>query len=304
MTEHMTATMAEANAAREKLRERENELTRLAGEIARERRELPWVRVDKQYTFDADDGPRTLADLFAGRSQLLIYHIMFGPHWSAACPACAALADHFDPMLPHLGARDVTLICASHAPLDKLQAYKKRMGWTFPYVSWSRSDYGYDFSASFNEEQQREVAAAVLGQFEGDEAIIETAASCGTDLRGYVITEGPGLSAFVLDDDTVYQTYSTLPQGGLQLGFQQYLDLAPRAARKASACAATTSTEHAAAASCPQPCRAAPGARCPAASRPGSPSRAGRPAGTTGRTAPGPNRADRPDRYDCRTVRA
>jgi predicted dithiol-disulfide oxidoreductase (DUF899 family) len=190
------------------------------------------VRIDKQYTFDTDDGPRRLADLFAGRSQLLIYHIMFGPDWTAACPACTTLADHFDPMLPHLHACDVTLVCVSHAPLDKLQAHKQRMGWRFPYVSSFRSDYGYDFGASFNEDQQREVAAAVLGQFEGDQAMIETAASCGTDLRGYVTTEGPGLSAFALDDGVVYQTYSTLPYGGLQLGFQQYLDLAPKGAKE------------------------------------------------------------------------
>jgi len=232
MTTHNTATMAEARAAREKLRERENELERLSAEIARERRELPWVRVDKQYTFDTGDGPRTLADLFAGRSQLLIYHIMFGPDWTAACPACTTLADQFDPMLPHLHARDVTFICASHAPIDKLQAYKQQMGWRFPYVSSFRSDYGYDFSASFSEEQQREVAAAVLDQFEGDQAMIETAASCGTDVRGYVTTEGPGLSAFALDDGAVYQTYSTLPYGGLQLGFQHYLNLTPKGGKE------------------------------------------------------------------------
>ncbi len=162
------------------------------------------MRVGKQYTFDTGDGPQTLAGLFAGRSQLLIYHIMFGPDWTAACPACAALVDHFDPMLAHLAARDVTLVCASHAPLGKLHAYKRRMGWRFPYISWSGSDYGFDFGASFSQEQQREVPAAVLGQFQGDEAIAEMAASCGTDLAGYVTTEGPGLSAF--DDGAVYQT--------------------------------------------------------------------------------------------------
>jgi predicted dithiol-disulfide oxidoreductase (DUF899 family) len=228
VTVHATATLAEAQAAREKLRESEDELARLGAEITRQRRELPWVQIGKQYTFDTDAGPKTLAELFAGRSQLLIYHIMFGPDWAAACTACTALADHFDPMLDHLAARDVTLACALHAPLDKLQAYKRRLGWRFAYVSWFGSDYGDDFSASFSGERQREVEAAVLSQFESDQNIIETAASCGTDLRGYVTTEGPGLSAFPLEDGIVYQTYSTLPHGGLQLGFQQYLNLTPK----------------------------------------------------------------------------
>jgi predicted dithiol-disulfide oxidoreductase (DUF899 family) len=232
MTAHRTTTMAEARAARDKVRERENDLARLSGEIAQERRELPWVRIDTQYTFDTGNGPTALAGLFNGRSQLLIYHIMFGPDWTAACPACTTLADHFDPMLPHLHARGVTLACASHAPLGKLQAYQQRMGWRFPYVSTFGSDYGYDFGASFNEEQQHEVAAAVLGEFEGDQATIEMAASCGTDLRGYITTEAPGLSAFALDDGVVYQTYSTLPYGGLQLGFQPYLDMTPHGGKE------------------------------------------------------------------------
>jgi predicted dithiol-disulfide oxidoreductase (DUF899 family) len=232
MTKHTTGTQEEAQAARERLRERENELSRLSEEVTRERRRLPWVRVDKEYTLDTDEGPKTLAELFEGRSQLLVYHIMFGPDWTAACPGCSSLADHFDGMLAHLNARDVTMICISHAPLSKLQAYKRRMGWAFPYVSSSGSDFNFDFGASFTDEQQREIAATVLEQFAGSDSMAEMAASCGTDLAGYVTTEGPGLSAFALEDGVAYHTYSSLPFGGLEMGYQQYLDRAPKGGKE------------------------------------------------------------------------
>src|SRR5213080_5190557 len=153
MTEHKTGTREEWLAARMQLREREKELAERNDELTKERRELPWVRVDKEYTFDTDEGPKTLAELFDGRSQLLIYHLMFGPTYEAACPGCTGLADHFDGALVHLNNRDVTLIAISRAPIEKLQAYKQRMGWKFPYVSSFASDFNFDFDASFTQEQ-------------------------------------------------------------------------------------------------------------------------------------------------------
>ncbi len=232
MTEHKVGTREEAVAAREKLLEREQELTRLSEELARERRQLPWVPVEKEYTFDTDEGTRTLAELFDGRSQLLVYHIMFGPDWTAACPACSSLADHLDGTLAHLNGRDVTMICISHAPIEKLQAYKQRMGWQFPYVSAFRSDFNFDFGASFREEQQREIAEQVLEDFAKDDSVAEYAASCGTDLAGYVTTEGPGLSAFALEDGAVYHTYFSRETVGFMMFYEQLLDRAAKGGKK------------------------------------------------------------------------
>ena len=136
MTPHKTASREEWQAANARVNEREKELSRLSEELTRERREIPWMPIEKEYTLDTDAGPKTLRELFEGRSELLMYSIMFGPSWTGACPGCSSLADQFDPTLPViLNARDVTLVCVSHAPIEKLQAYRQRMGWTFPYVS-------------------------------------------------------------------------------------------------------------------------------------------------------------------------
>src|SRR5436190_7191036 len=153
MTEHGIGTRDEWLAARERLLEREKELTRRSDELARERRDLPWVRIEKEYRFETDEGPKTLADLFAGRSQLLVYHSMFGPEYTAGCPVCSSGADTFDGAVPHLNARDVTFVCVSRGPLERLHAYRERMGWTFPWVSSADTDFNFDFNVSHTEEQ-------------------------------------------------------------------------------------------------------------------------------------------------------
>ncbi len=223
MTEHMTGTREEWNAAREELLEREKELTRANDEVAKQRRELPWVRIDKDYRFEADEGSKTLEELFDGRSQLLIYHFMFGPDYTAGCPVCSSAADIFNGAVPHLNARDVTFLCVSRAPLERLQAYKRRMGWQFPWVSSLGTDFNFDFDASHTEEQ---VAPFVEG--DAGPVITELAAVCGTDPAGY-LTEGPGLSAFALSDGAAYHTYSTYARGLESLmGFYALLDRAPK----------------------------------------------------------------------------
>src|SRR5688500_16550532 len=203
MTEHEVATREEWNRAREELLKEEKNLTRRNDELARRRRELPWVRVDKEYTFETDQGTRKLAELFDGRSQLIVYHFMFGPAYTAGCPVCSSAADTFDGAVSHLRARDATFLCISRAPLEKLQAYKRRMGWSFPWVSSQGSDFNFDFQASHTEE---ELAPFLEGGDLGP--VPELAAACGTDPAGY-LAEGPILSAFALEDGTVYQTYST-----------------------------------------------------------------------------------------------
>jgi predicted dithiol-disulfide oxidoreductase (DUF899 family) len=219
MTEHKVGTREEWNAARQELLEREKELTRRSDELARQRRELPWVPVDKEYRFETDEGPKTLAELFDGRSQLLVYHFMFGPEYTAGCPVCSSGGDTFNGAVEHLNARDVTFLCISRAPLDRLQAYKQRMGWKFPWVSSYGSDFNFDFDASHTEEQ--------LAPFlEGDipPPVAQMAAACGTDPAGYV-AEGPALSAFTLSDGVVHQTYSTTARGlEIMLGFYPLLD--------------------------------------------------------------------------------
>ena len=163
MTNHMTGTRDEWLAARERLLEREKEHTRLGDELARQRRELPWVPVDKEYRFDTDDGEKALVELFDGRSQLLVYHFMFGPSYEAGCPVNSSIADAVDGVLPHLHARDVTMLFVSQAPLEKLQPYKRRMGWSFPWVSTARSDFNFDLGFSHTEEQGREAVAQMTG---------------------------------------------------------------------------------------------------------------------------------------------
>ncbi|MGH3113697.1 MAG: DUF899 domain-containing protein [Gaiellaceae bacterium] len=236
MTEHDIGTREEWLRARKELLEHEKELTRRSDELARQRRELPWVRVEKEYTFETDEGKKTLTELFGGRSQLLLYHFMFGPKYTAGCPTCSAAADTFDGAVIHLAARDVTFLCASRAPLDKLRGYKKRMGWRFEWVSTLASEFNFDFGASFTDEQLREGIEYNYRSFDPtpileagvDTPIGEQAAATGTDPAGYM-TEAPGLSAFALSDGVVYHTYACYARGGeFLLGFYPLLDRAPK----------------------------------------------------------------------------
>ncbi len=227
MTHHEAVSREAWTAAREELLASEKEHTRLGDELARRRRELPWVRVEKEYPFDTDDGTRPLAELFDGRSQLLVYHFMFGPSYEAGCPTCSSMADTIDGALPHLHARDVTMMYVSQAPLEKLQAYKRRMGWNMPWVSAARSDFNFDLGYSHTEEQTREAMAPMLEA--GAPPIVDhNANASGTDVTGY-LTEVFGFSAFVLDDGTVYQTYATTGRGiEFLMGYYGILDRAPK----------------------------------------------------------------------------
>jgi predicted dithiol-disulfide oxidoreductase (DUF899 family) len=211
-TKHRIAlSLDDWQAALNPLLDEEDELAKRSSELALKRRELPWLPVAKSYVFDTAAGKKALADLFEGRSQLLMYHMMFNPEWSAGCPACSALVDNLDGGMAHLNQHDVTMVVVAHAPLEKLQAYRERMGWKFNYVSSFDGDFNYDFGFSFTEEQSNEFADALLAQFTGNQMIEAMAASCGTDLKGYVTTEAPGLSAFILDDGVVYRTYTSPP---------------------------------------------------------------------------------------------
>jgi predicted dithiol-disulfide oxidoreductase (DUF899 family) len=237
MTKHPTGTREEWLAARLELLDAEKDLTRRSDALARRRQELPWVRVDKAYRFDTEDGEASLADLFRGRSQLLVYHFMFGPDYTAGCTACSAIADGFNGFAVHLANHDVMLWAVSRAPLAKLEAYKRRMGWTFPWASSLGSDFNFDFNVSLTEEQQRlgtveynyrrEAGAPPVGRDteEGPEA--DMAARSGTDVLGYT-RERPGMSAFVLEGGVVYHSYSSYARGldGLW-GMYQWLDRAP-----------------------------------------------------------------------------
>ena len=235
MTDHKTGTREEWLAARLELLEAEKELTRRSDELARRRQELPWVRIDKAYRFETDEGTAFLADLFRGRSQLLTYHFMFGPEYTAGCPSCSTIADGFNGFAVHLANHDVTLSAVSRAPLAKLQTYKRRMGWTFPWASSLGADFNFDFSVSLTEEQQREGTVEYNYQREarlelrGSEGpVAEMAAMTGTDVATYT-RQRPGMSAFVLKDGVVYHTYSTYARGldGLW-GMYQWLDRAPK----------------------------------------------------------------------------
>lgn len=232
MTEHQTATRQEWLAARMELLEAEKVLTRQSDEIARRRRELPWVRVDKEYRFDTDDGPATLAELFDGRSQLIVYHFMFGPDFTAGCPSCSAIADGFDGTHIHLQNHDVAFTAVSRAPLPQLQEYKRRMGWSFPWASSFGSDFNYDYHTTHTPQEWR--SGTVEYNYQSMEVgpasspVQEAlAASVGTDWPTYR-QEGPGMSAFVLDGGVVYHTYSAYGRGvdGLW-GMYQWLDRAP-----------------------------------------------------------------------------
>jgi predicted dithiol-disulfide oxidoreductase (DUF899 family) len=211
MTQRAIGTRDDWLAARRELLEREKALTRVSDELARQRRALPWARIDKQYSFETGEGTRTLAELFDGRSQLLVYHFMFGPDWTEGCKSCSFWADTFDGAIVHLGQRDVTMLCVSRAPLARLEAYKARMGWSFPWVSSLGSDFNFDFGVSFTEEQRADGAEYNFRWIEqpwGDEL--------------------PGLSAFALEDGVVYHTYSCYARGLDAInGAYQLLDRAP-----------------------------------------------------------------------------
>jgi predicted dithiol-disulfide oxidoreductase (DUF899 family) len=235
-TSHKTGTRSEWLAARRELLVAEKELTRRSDEIARQRQELPWVRIDKEYRFETEEGSASLADLFRGRSQLLVYHFMFGPDYKAGCATCSTIADGFDGFVSHLANHDVTLGAVSQAPLAKLQAYRQRMGWSFPWASALGSDFNFDFNVSFTEEQQREGTIEYNYERGGHamdettvlpEPVLKNAAMAGTDAATYT-RERPGMSAFVLEDGVVYHTYSTYARGldGLW-GMYQWLDRAP-----------------------------------------------------------------------------
>ena len=226
MTGHRIGTGEEWAAAREELLAREKELTRLDDELARRRRELPWVRVEKEYCFDTDDGSRTLAEVFDGRSQLVVYHFMFGPSYEAGCVTCSSIADGVNAVVPHLNARDVTMLFVSQAPLKKLQAYERRMGWSFPWVSSANSEFNVDLGFSSSEEQTREWVAPML---EALPPIADRNASeSGTDVVGY-LTQSQGFSSFVLDDGAVYHSYSTGARGvEFLMGYYGILDRSPK----------------------------------------------------------------------------
>jgi len=230
-----TGTREEWLAARLELLDAEKELTRRSDELARRRQELPWVRVEKDYRFETDDGPASLADLFQGRSQLLIYHFMFGPDYTAGCPACSAIADGFNGSAVHLSNHDVVLMAVSRAPIAAIQAYKRRMGWTFPWASSHGSDFNHDLNVSRTEDQQRGGTVDynfrtvdAMPAAEGEGPVAEMAARCGVDAATY-LREAPGMSAFALEDGIVYHTYSAYARGldGLW-GMYQWLDRAPR----------------------------------------------------------------------------
>ncbi len=242
MTKHRIGTRQDWLAARLELLAAEKQLTRRADELAQQRQALPWVRIDKEYQFETEQGSASLADLFGGRSQLMIYHFMFGPDYAAGCPSCSSIADGFNGIAVHLQNHDVAFVTVARAPLAKLQAYRRRMGWTFPWVSPLGAEFNSDFNVSFTAEQQRQgieynyrrepawevagIGAALTKRGEGP--VAEHAAMTGTDVATYT-RERPGMSAFVSEDGVVYHTYSTFARGldGLW-GMYQWLDRAPK----------------------------------------------------------------------------
>jgi predicted dithiol-disulfide oxidoreductase (DUF899 family) len=233
MTDHKTGTREEWLAARLELLEAEKELTRRSDQLARSRQELPWVRIDKEYRFETDEGTASLADIFGGRSQLLVYHFMFGPEYTAGCPSCSAIADGFDGSIVHLINHDVSFFAVSRAPLPKLQAYKQRMGWSFPWASSSESDFNYDFHVTHSKEEWQSGAVeynfrAMDLRAQAGSGLDEFASSIvGTDWATFR-REGPGVSAFAIEEGVVYHTYSAYGRGvdGLW-GMYQWLDRAP-----------------------------------------------------------------------------
>ncbi len=244
MTSHRIGTREEWLAASAALLEREKELTRMGDELARQRRELPWVPVEKEYTLQTEDGARTLAELFDGRSQLVVYHFMFGPDYEGGCPSCSSTADSFDGVLAHLKARDVAMICVSHAPLEKLLAYRERMGWSFNWASSHGSDFNFDYGVSAREGMTHDPAAprleanelALLKLLRDQPAVRENlplvttqnASATGTSLDGY-FSEGHGVSTFARESDTVYHCYSSYARGTeFLMGYYAILDRTPK----------------------------------------------------------------------------
>ncbi len=222
MAQHETATREEWLAARNQLLAAEKELTRRGDQLAEQRRDLPWVPVDKEYRFDTEHGPRTLAELFDDRSQLLVYHFMFGPAFAAGCPVCSSAADTFNGAVPHLNARGVTFTAISRAPLDKLLGYRQRMGWTFPWASSYGTDYNFDLEISRPEEVTR---AALAGGV--PPVVTRLADDCGTEPAAY-LSEMPVMSSYALDGATVYLTYSTTARGlEFMMGYYGFLDRSP-----------------------------------------------------------------------------
>jgi len=236
MMHHRTGTREEWLAARLELLDAEKELTRRNDDLAQQRQQLPWVRIEKEYRFDTDEGSASLADLFGGRSQLLIYHFMFGPEYKAGCPVCSSIADGFNGSVVHLENHDVGMMAVSRAPIAAIQAYKRRMGWSFPWASSHGSDFNFDFTVSVTKEQQGEgvveynyrsmdVTAILEG---GGGGIAEVAAMVGTDTATY-LEEAPGMSAFALENGVVYHTYSAFARGLDALwGLYPWLDRAPK----------------------------------------------------------------------------
>ena len=243
MTKLKTGTREEWMAARLELLEAEKELTRRSDEVAQQRQALPWVRVEKEYRFETEAGRASLADLFQGRTQLLVYHFMFGPDFTAGCPSCSSIADGFNGVAVHLANHDVMLAAVSRAPIAKLNAFRKRMGWTFPWASSLDGDFNFDFNVSLTEQQQlagtvnynyrREEAWTLNGigdslSKQGEGPVAEMAAMTGTDMAAFT-RERPGMSAFALEDGVLYHTYSTYARGLDALwGMFQWLDRAPR----------------------------------------------------------------------------
>jgi predicted dithiol-disulfide oxidoreductase (DUF899 family) len=236
MTKHLTGTRDEWLAARLELLKAEKELTRRSDELARRRQDLPWVRTDKAYRFETEEGGASLEDLFRGRSQLLVYHFMFGPDWTAGCPSCSMIADGFNGFADHLANHDVMLWAVSRAPLAKLQAYKQRMGWTFPWASSQGGDFNFDFNVAFTEEQQQngdveynyERGGHAMDVTPIPAPVAQFAATCGTDVPSYT-RDRPGMSAFVRENGIVYHTYSTYARGLDAIwGAYQWLDRAPK----------------------------------------------------------------------------
>ena len=243
MTTHKTATREEWLAQRLELMKAEKELVHRSDALAARQHELPWVRIDKEYRFDTDEGSVSLADLFRGRSQLIMYHFMFGPDYKAGCPSCSAIADGFNGIATHLANHDVMLWAVSRAPLGKLQEYKRRMGWTFPWASSAGGEFNFDFNVSFTVEQQRagiEYNYRREREFQrpeleggGKPAVSQFAVMCGTDTATFA-RDRPGMSSFVLEDGVVYHAYSTYARGldGLW-GMFQWLDRAPKGRNEA-----------------------------------------------------------------------
>lgn len=241
MTKHMTVTRQDWLAARLALLQAEKEHTRRSDALAQQRQAMPWLRVDKTYSFDTAAGSASLADLFQGRSQLIVYHFMFGPDYTAGCPSCSAITDGLNGIAVHLQNHDVALSLVSRAPLAKLLAYRQRMGWTLPWASSHGSDFNFDFNVSFTEAQQRDgsidynyargghaMDSALRPPVEVPEAVVQTAAGCGTDVATFA-RDRPGMSSFVLEDGVVYHTYSAYARGVDAIwGMYPWLDRAPK----------------------------------------------------------------------------